>query len=228
MDWAPYFSMQSGCDEITFLRFLVCVMWRMAEDPHSLHVLCATRPTAQAQAPFRVSIPDKFKSAPTHTSTWNGNTSLQRRVPGVAWLYPRKSRRISQSRFLRTGRQVDLRRLVQTVHQSSLRFLSMVLYADSSSDSHLKVDDLNNADAVMSHFSDSISYKPHSGLRRMAVLLLFRYISSAWSENPPTGTHVHMQRLVLHILHHINSDYLLQSPPTSSERDDSNSGMKKC
>jgi hypothetical protein len=213
--------MQAGCDEITFLRFLVCVMWRMAEDP-----LCTTRPTAQA--PFRGSIPDKFELTTNHTSMWNGNTSLQRQVPGVTWPYPHKSRSISRSRFLRTGRQVALRRLAQTVHQSSLRFLSMVLYAASSSDSHLKLDDPNNTDAVRSHFSDSIKHKPRSGLGYTAVLLLFRYISSAGLKNPPTGTQVRMQRLVLHILHHMNSDYLLQPRPTSSERDDSNSGMKKC
>jgi hypothetical protein len=169
VDWAPYFSMQSGCDEITFLRFLVCVMWRMAEDP-----LCTTRPTAQA--PFRVSIPDKFELTPNHTSMWNGNTSLQRQVPGVTWPYPHKSRSISRSRFLRTGRQVALRRLAQTVHQSSLRFLSMVLYADSSSDSHLQLDGLNNIDAARSHFSDPIKHKPHSSLRHE-----FRWIPGAYT-----------------------------------------------
>jgi hypothetical protein len=166
--------MQSGCDEITFLRFLVCVMWRMAEDPHSLHVLCTTRPTAQA--PFRVSIPDKSQSTPNHTSMWNGNMSLQRRVPGVTWLYPRRSRSISRSCFLSMGRQVALRRLARTVHQSSLRFLSMVLYADSSSDSHLQLDGLNNIDAARSHFSDPIKHKPHSSLRHE-----FRWIPGAYT-----------------------------------------------
>jgi hypothetical protein len=116
--------------------------------------------------------PDKFELTTNHTSMWNGNTSLQRQVPGVTWPYPHKSRSISRSRFLRTGRQVALRRLAQTVHQSSLRFLSMVLYADSSSDSHLKLDDPNNTDAVRSHFSDSIKHKPRSGLGYTAVLLV--------------------------------------------------------
>lgn len=201
-------------------------MWRIAEDPHYPHVLCAARPTAQA--PFRVSHPHEPKSIPDRPPMSNGIISLPRPNPGVTGPYPRRSGSISRPSSLRMGKQLALRRLSRTIRQKSLRFLSMVLSADSSSDSHLELDGHSVRDTVRSHSSDSITYKPaSSSLRRTAVSLLFRYISSAWSANLTIGTHVHMQRIVFQILHQMNHSHLLQPPVISSERDNLSFGVKE-
>jgi hypothetical protein len=212
--------MQSGCDKSIFWRFLLCVMWRIAEDRPYLHDLCTTRPTTEA--PFRVSTPDKAKSIPNHPITISGNKTRQSPVFGATRLHPLRGGSISRTSSLRIGKQVALRRLSRTIRQSSLRFLSMVLSATSSSDSHLELDGSNIRDTVRSPSSDSITHTPPSScLSRMAVLFLFRYVSSAWSKPPSTGSHVHMKRLVLQILYHMNLDFSLQPPVASFGRVDS-------